>query len=190
MPAQGLRVASADRHVSQQPASLLQRAAAFGLDYLLISAYLIILVIVGLLVQFASPALSHALFGSAITGELTGFAVLTLPVTLYFTFGEASAARATWGKHRLGLRVVTGDDQRLGLGRSLLRSGLKFLPWELAHASIWQFMFAGPKPPLLDAALAVVWLLVGLNVLSVLVDGRHRALYDRIARTMVISAGR
>ena len=184
-------MASVDGRRSQQPASLLQRAAAFGFDYLLISAYLIILVVVGLLLQFASPALSVALFGSAISGELTGFAVLTLPVTLYFAFGEASTARATWGKRRLGLRVVTGADQRLGLGRSLLRSGLKFLPWELAHASIWQFLFAGPKPPLvLDAALAVVWLLVGLNVLSVLVDKRHRAVYDLIARSTVMSAGR
>lgn len=182
---------SVDGRRSQQPASLLTRAAAFGFDYLLISAYLIILVPVGLVLQLASPALSHALFGDPISGELTGFAVLTLPVTLYFAFGEASAAQATWGKRRLGLRVVAGDDQRLGLGRSLLRSGLKFLPWELAHATIWQFLFAGPKPPpLLDGALAVVWLLVGLNGLSVLVDRRHRAVYDLIARTTVVSAGR
>jgi uncharacterized RDD family membrane protein YckC len=180
-----------DRRVSQQPASLGKRVAAFGLDYLLISAYLFLLVCVGLLLQVAAPEFSRALFGSAISGELTGFAVLTLPVTLYFALGEASGASATWGKRRLGLGVLTDDGQRLSLGRSLLRSGLKFLPWELAHALIWQFRFAGPHPPLLlAAALAVVWLLVGLNLLSVLIDERHRAPYDLVARTAVISAGR
>jgi hypothetical protein len=93
----------------------LQRAAAFGFDYLLIAAYLIILVFVGLLLQFASPALSHALFGSAISGELTGFAVLTLPVTLYFAFrrgpdgkrylGQASPRTAGGDRHRPATRA-------------------------------------------------------------------------------------
>ena len=170
-----------------QPASLRSRAAAFGIDYVLIAAYLGLLVAVGLVVRLAAPDVSGALFGSPISGELTGFLLLTLPVTLYFAVSEHSAAEGTWGKRRLGLRVVTAAGGRLGLRRSLLRSGLKFAPWELAHAAIWQFTFAGPRPPAaLDVVLGVVWVLVGLNFLSALIDRRHRALYDLLAGTAVL----
>lgn len=171
----------------EQPASLRSRSAAFALDYVLIAAYLGLLVALGLAVRLAAPDASSALFGSPIRGELTGFLLLTLPVTLYFAISEHSAAEGTWGKRRLGLRVVTRDGGRLGLGRSLLRSGLKFAPWELAHAAIWQFTFAGPRPPAaLDVVLGAVWLLVGLNLLSALIDGRNRALYDLLAGTAVV----
>ena len=171
----------------EQPASLRTRSAAFALDYVLIAAYLGLLVAVGLVVRLAAPDISSAMFGGPISGELTGFLLLTLPVTLYFAVSEHSAAEGTWGKRRLGLRVVTAAGGRLGLGRSLLRSGLKFAPWELAHAAIWQFTFAGPRAPAaLDVVLGVVWLLVGLNFLSALVDRRHRALYDLLAGTAVL----
>lgn len=171
-------------------ASLPRRAVAFGLDYLLIAAYLVVLVGFGLLVQFAVPGLAGALFHSALAGEVTGFVLLTLPVILYFALGEASETGGTWGKRRLGLRVLSTDGQRLGVARSLVRSGLKFLPWELAHASIWQFRFAGASALLPNLGLALVWALVALNLLSALLDGQRRALYDRVAGTVVVSIGR
>ncbi len=154
---------------------------------MLIAGYVGLLVAVGLVVRLAAPDVSSVLFGSPIRGELTGFLMLTLPVTLYFAISEHSTAASSWGKRRLGLRVVTAGGGRLGLARSLLRSGLKFAPWELAHAAIWQFTFAGPRPPAaLDVVLGVVWLLVGLNFLSALIDRRHRALYDLLAGTAVL----
>lgn len=53
-----------------------------------------------------------------------GFALVTLPVGLYFAPSEASAWRATWGKRRLGLAAVGPGGARLGLGRSLARTWL------------------------------------------------------------------
>ena len=125
-------------------ASLPARAAAFGLDYLLIAAYLVVAVGAGVLLRLLAPEPSRAVFRDPLRGELTGSVVLTLPITLWFALSERSTAGGTWGKRRMRLRVVTGDGRRLSLGRSLLRSGLKFLPWELAHAVIWQFSAAGP----------------------------------------------
>jgi uncharacterized RDD family membrane protein YckC len=87
----------------------------------------------------------------------------------------------------MGLQVVGADGGRIGVGRSIARSALKFLPWELAHAMIWQFSAAGPNPPLiLDVGLVLVWVLVGLYVVTALLDARRRALYDRIAGTAVV----
>lgn len=169
------------------PAPLGRRLAAVALDYLVISAYMVILVLLALLAGTLAPWLADALFANAVVGELTGFVVLTLPVTLYFALSEASAAGATWGKRRMRLRVLTDDGRQLSLGRSLLRSAVKFMPWELAHASIWQFRFAaGDASQLLPTVgLAVTWLLVAITILSVLLDRRRRALHDRVARTVV-----
>jgi len=168
-------------------AGLWPRSAAFAFDYILIAGYLAVLVAVGVLLRQVAPDLASVLFGSPLTGELTGFVVLTLPVSLYFALSEASPAGATWGKRRLRLCVQDARGTRLGLPRSLLRTAVKFAPWELAHAAVWQFPHAGPTPsPLPRVGLVLVWLLVGGNIASVLLDPQRRALYDRIAGTRVV----
>jgi uncharacterized RDD family membrane protein YckC len=169
------------------PAGLLRRAAAFAVDYVLIAAYIVVVVLAGVLFRAVAPAASEALFANPFLAQLAGFLVLTLPVTLYFALSEASSAGATVGKRRLRIRVLTTDGARLRIGRSLARSALKFVPWELAHGIIWQFSAAGPNPPMvLSIGLAVVWILVGLNLFSALFNARRRTLYDRIAGTVVL----
>lgn len=111
-------------------------------------------------------------------------------MTLYFALSEASAREATLGKRRLGLRVVTVDGERLSLGRSLLRSAVKFLPWELAHAAIWQYTAGSPDELMLpDVLLVASWTLVAVNVAMAVVDSRHRALHDRAAASLVVRGG-
>jgi uncharacterized RDD family membrane protein YckC len=108
-------------------------------------------------------------------------------VTLYFALSEASAREATLGKRRLGLRVVTVEGQRLSLGRSVLRSAVKFLPWELAHAAIWQYTAAGSDELILpDVLLVASWTIVAVNVAMAVLDRRHRALHDRLAASLVV----
>jgi uncharacterized RDD family membrane protein YckC len=174
-------------HAPARPAGLLVRAAAFGLDYLVIAAWILVVVGLGLGFRAVAPDAAAAVFSTPLLGQLFGFLVLTLPVTLYFALSERTPAGGTWGKRRLRLRVATRDGARIGLGRSLARSALKFLPWELAHGVIWQFSAAGPNlPPVLTVWLTGVWVLVGLNVVSVLVDRERRALYDLVAGTIVV----
>jgi uncharacterized RDD family membrane protein YckC len=170
------------------PGSLVRRAAAFALDYAWIAAWLILVVALGILLGLVAPGLQDALFGNPITGQLTGFLLITLPVALVFVLSEASPAGATPGKRRMGLRVVTGHGDRLSLGRSIARTGLKFLPWELTHAVIWRFSAPGVPDAVLTAGLALVWVLVGANLASALIDGGRRTLYDRLTRTRVVAA--
>ncbi len=73
--------------------------------------------------------------------------------------------------------------------RSVLRTALKLVPWELSHALIWRYATPGSAPELiLDAGLVLVWLLIAANVISALVDSEHRTIYDRLAGTRVTNA--
>ena len=64
---------------------------------------------------------------------------------------------------------------------------MKFVPWELAHAAIWQYTAAGSDELLLpNVLLAASWLLVIINVAMAVFDRRHRALHDRLAGSLVV----
>ena len=163
------------------------RALAFALDYLIISAYLVMTVAAGAAIQSALPAVRQALFSNPILGEISGFFIITLPVTLYFTFFEASTMQGTWGKQRLKLKVVGPNQGRISKLRSLARSLLKFVPWELAHAMIWQISFAeNPDAPIFTVGLVLVWVLVGANIASLLLSPTRQTIYDRLAGTRVM----
>lgn len=66
---------------------------------------------------------------------------MTAPFALYFALGEASRWRGTLGKHLVGLVVHRRSEQRLSIGRALLRNAIKFVPWEfgqtVAHQAIY-----------------------------------------------------
>ncbi len=171
-------------------AGLWPRVLAFAVDYIAIAAYLVLLVAAGVAAQRFAPSVVRAAFGNPFSGELAGFALITLPVTLYFALAESSAQAATWGKRKLHLRVERLDGQRLSRARAFGRTALKFVPWELAHACIWHITFAGPRPsPLIGAGFALVWLLVGANLVSLLVSRNHQTLYDWLSHSVVIRPG-
>ena len=173
--------------MKQPYAGLRPRALAFAVDYLAISAYLVVLVGISLAARQLAPAALGALFGNPFSGELSGFVTITLPVALYFALMESSARQASWGKRRLDLRVQRVDGARLSHSRSLGRTALKFIPWELAHACIWQISFATDKAsPLISVGFVVVWLLVGANLLSLLVNRKHQTLYDWLSGSVVV----
>ena len=167
-----------------------RRLAAWTLDYLVIAGYLVVLtaVSIGILASGLHKLFASA-WSSALTAEVMGFVLLTLPVVLYFAFCEASSSNATLGKRALGLRVLQNNGDRLGLRRSLLRSALKFLPWELAHFSIWQFVYGSSSranpPTLALVSIGIVYLLVAAYLVTLFVGRSHRTIYDRIAGTRV-----
>ncbi len=78
----------------------------------------------------------QAMFADPDSSEFSAFLLLVLPVILYFALFEHSSWQATWGKRKMGLRVIDRHGARLSLPRSLTRSLLKFAPWELTHACL------------------------------------------------------
>lgn len=168
------------------PAGLRIRALAFGLDYFAIAAYLSALVLVGATFHARAPELAARVFGGPLVGQAMGFALVTLPVLLYFALSEASTRRATWGKRRMRLEVTDASGHRLGTGRSIARTAVKFVPWELAHTCVWQIRFAeDPASPVYTWGFVGVWILVAANLLSIGVDPLARGWHDRIAGSCV-----
>jgi uncharacterized RDD family membrane protein YckC len=163
-----------------------KRLLAFALDYIIISAYLVVLVILGVVIARtpAGPGF-RALFDDPNSAEATAFLLLVVPVLLYFAIFESSRWQATWGKRVLGLREVTTSDERAGFLRALWRNALKLLPWELTHACLWRipgWPFDPQTPPLwINIGLILVWVIVVVYVVSLLFSRTGQTLYDHLA---------
>jgi uncharacterized RDD family membrane protein YckC len=126
-----------------------------------------------------------------VLGHAVAAATLTLPAVLYTALSEASRRQATVGKRALGLRVVSdGGGRRLPIGRAVLRSLLKFAPWEVAHTALWHT----PGWPVRPDPQLVTWIgsigslaLAGWYLLSFFV-GSRRTPYDRVTGARVVRA--
>jgi uncharacterized RDD family membrane protein YckC len=163
------------------------RVTAFTLDYIIIAGYLLFIVALGILLNTFLPAVAHRLFSNPLSGQITGFLMITLPVSLYFILFESSAWQATWGKRKKSLQVTRTDGSRLTILRASGRTLLKFIPWELAHTCIWQISFAQQEPSqIIMMGFTLVWILVGANLVSVWISPTHQTLYDWLASTYVV----
>lgn len=167
------------------------RLLAFALDYILISLYLALLVVVSVVIARTSAGPGfRALFGDPNSAEATAFLLLVLPVLLYFTVFESSRWQATWGKRVLGLRVMTTGGAPVGFGRALGRNALKLVPWELTHACLWRipgWPFAPETPPLwVSIGLLLVWVVVIVYAVSLPLSRTGQILYDRLAGVRVL----
>ncbi|WP_347861900.1 RDD family protein [Salimicrobium sp. PL1-032A] len=165
-----------------------RRIFAFGFDYFLILLYGI--GVVGSAAFLFRETFTSLFTHSPLTAQVSGFVLITLPVVLYFSVSESSRYQGTWGKRRVGLIVTDHSGEKLPLGKSLLRSGVKFLPWELAHFFIWQAALPSSLPP-----GAVVAGLVGVNVLLIIYvvfpffEKNSRNVYDLLVGTSVYTKG-
>jgi uncharacterized RDD family membrane protein YckC len=174
--------ATAGRATTNVPSGL-RRVSAWLIDYFLLAIYMGIL----LFVVFVVTGGRLEIPGVATPGarQLLGAATLTIPVLLYFALFEASSRQGTIGKQATRLRVVGRDHERIGLSRSLVRSALKFTPWEIAHTAIHRIPMSGDIPWPVWAGL-VVSMLLALVYLAALFTGHGRTLYDVVAGTRVV----
>ena len=162
-----------------------KRIYAFLLDYLVIATYGIF--VVGT-ISFVFRAYMEPLFSSSpITAELTGFFIITLPISLYFILCECSKWQGTLGKKKMGIRVVDGFGQRIGISRSTIRTAVKFLPWEIAHFGVWRLM--------LPSSLSEITVYIILNVVNLVIvtyliipftNKKKKNVYDWVAGTEVV----
>ena len=171
------------------------RIAAFLLDYLLILVYLGILALVGLILTLGPLGEAwSALVSTAARKDLLAFFTTVFPVVAYFVWSERSAAGATWGKRKLGLRVVDAQSGRISRGQALIRSVVKFTPWQMAHSALLHipgFPMAPQDPPTWSVwMLSAMWLLVAVYLIGLSELGGQRTVYDRISSTHVISVAR
>jgi uncharacterized RDD family membrane protein YckC len=151
-------------HGNLKSVSLGTRIIAFLWDYVIITGYIILLIGISFLIR---PLLIPLFTTNPLLAEINGFLFITLPVYLYFAVCEGSKSHATWGKRKMGI-VVTGIyGQSIGLGSSLFRSALKFVPLELVHFTIWHMVIPSEYPDsLIYSLLATVYGLVLIYLIS------------------------
>ena len=175
-----------------QFAGFAKRLKAFAFDYIIIFAYIVVLAGVNYGIFLSRGALEEIspLFASPIIKDAIAFLTLILPVILYFTLQESSPKQATWGKRRVGLRVVNVNGETLTKAQAFARSLIKFLPWQIAHTSIYHIEglpFAPVEPsPMVIAGFVLVYLLVGIYTASALISKKHRTPYDWASGSYVI----
>jgi uncharacterized RDD family membrane protein YckC len=169
--------------VSFRFAGFPKRLFASAIDFSLIAVYILILGGLG----FGTMRLTSELdlLKSRWTMDLFAFLVLILPVVLYFALQEGSLRQATLGKRKVGIKVVNAHGQRLSWRQALVRSTIKFLPWQLAHTCVIQIWFGQTSNWLVIGSLLAQGLVV-ISVLSILVSQKHRAPYDWLSGSYVI----
>jgi len=173
-------------------AGFAKRLKAFAFDYLIIFAYIVALAGVnyGIILSGGTFEKISPFFASPIIKDAVAFLTLILPVILYFTLQESSPKQATWGKRKVGLRVVNVNGEALTKAQAFARSLIKFLPWQIAHTSIYHIEglpFAPVEPsPIVIAGFVLVYLLVGIYIASALISKKHRTPYDWASGSCVI----
>ncbi len=160
-----------------------RRIVACLFDFLIIGGYFLMLVAVGVCVNALTGGISF--LESPIAMNILSFLTLVLPVVLYFALQEGSSRQATWGKLRAKIKVVQVQGIRMSLWQSVLRSAIKFLPWQLAHTCVIYIWFGNQSPVFLVGALVAQGLVI-IYVAFLCFSKRHQTPYDWIAGTAVI----
>ena len=174
-----------------QYAGFVKRLKAFAFDYLLILTYIVVLAGVNYGIIFSGGALDKVspFFVLPVVKDAIAFLTLLLPVILYFTLQESSPKQATWGKRKVGLRVVNAQAKTLTRGQAFVRSLVKFLPWQIAHTSIYQIqeIVPGMEPEPFDiTGFVLVYVLIGIYIATAFISKKHRTPYDWAAGSYVI----
>ncbi|MCZ8534428.1 RDD family protein [Psychrobacillus psychrodurans] len=166
-------------------ANFIMRFKAFMLDYLLIFAYLVVLAIFNILIF---PSVQSLFNGSLVLAQFTGFLMVTLPVSLYFIISDSVIGRQSFGKRRMGIKVVNERDETLPILHAIFRTILKFLPWELSHYLVYRLVYLGDGEVPLNYYIigGIIYTLMFAYILTTLFTKRKRSLYDIVVRTQVI----
>jgi uncharacterized RDD family membrane protein YckC len=109
----------------------------------------------------------------------------SIPAWLYFLLSDCSRSGATVGKKILRLKVTQVGGARVGVLRSLARTAVKLLPWEMAH--IFGFALAEQIGTALQAAGLIAANVLVLVYLVVLIANRgRRSVHDLVVKTEVV----
>ncbi|MBB6512809.1 putative RDD family membrane protein YckC [Gracilibacillus halotolerans] len=167
-------------------ASFWLRFYAFLIDYIIIFIYLIFILLTG----FLFPSMQNLFNGSVIIAQLTGFLLVTLPVSLYFIISDSYVGKQSIGKKKVGIRVVTNNGEATSILRMAFRTLLKFLPWELSHFLAFRLIHIG------EGEVPFIYYLIGIliyalmfgYILSAIFTKRKQSIYDILTKTQVVKA--
>jgi len=165
-------------------AGVVLRLKAFMVDYIFIFMYLVLLFVNVLLF----PSLQNFFNSSLAVAQFAGFLMVTLPVSLYFIASDSALFGQSFGKRKMGIQVVDRKGEPLSIWRSVFRTFLKFLPWELSHYLVYRLVYLGEEPVPLSYSIigGLIYALMLAYVLTALFTKKKRSLYDLAAATAVV----
>ncbi|MBM7614344.1 RDD family protein [Alkaliphilus hydrothermalis] len=161
------------------------RIKALIIDYLCILAYLIILFIITISIyNFLLKGIPQF---TEIESQWISFISTVFPITTYFIIKESRKPYASFGKKKMGLKIVYKDNPIKG---SIIRNIFKFLPWQFAHLSIIKGIYTGFDSFFVLGFYVLAVLLPVVYILMVAFRKDHRHLPDLFACTRVVSKTR
>lgn len=166
----------------------LKRAIAYNLDCLICYSAVMLLFQWVLLSNLRdSIGITDEWFQNSVNMQLYVSLTISLPVWFYFAFFDSNKSKGTFGKRLLKLELLDNQSNRIHFGNSLVRTFLKLLPWEIAHTGIIfptpMYFEENPDIRILTIIGLVLFLLYGL---SILLDKKNQAVYDKLLGTQVI----
>lgn len=170
-------------------ASFLLRFKAFIIDYIFILLYLVVLFIFSV---FLFPSIQQLFTGSHFVAQLTGFLMVTLPISLYFIIFDSKIGKQSIGKRKAGIRVAGLNGEPLRIMHIAFRTILKFLPWELSHFLVYRFIYIGDgKVPFTLSLLGgFIYILMFVYILTAIFTKKKQSLYDLLVKTQVVKVRR
>ena len=159
--------------------TLLRRLAAYAIDVVILAAVLVPL-------AFGLQLLIGYRPDTGVGVWLASLATISVPSWVYFTLSDASTRGATLGKRLLGLRASSLDGGRIGLGRALVRTAIKLIPWELTHLTL--FALSPELGSFTGLQIGFLWVVYGLFAIYLVVAVRNRgerSVHDLAAGTAV-----
>jgi uncharacterized RDD family membrane protein YckC len=170
--------------VERTPPNIWRRIAAYLFDYFILFSVLIALQGIVYLVGRGFP---YNFLHNGLQIELWVFLSISLPAWLYFALSESSSHMATFGKRLLSLQVMNLQGDRIGFWRAILRTVIKLIPWELTHLSLMLPipMWWDPQPRL-RSGIVIAYVLIGIYLVTMLLNKRRQSVHDLIARTLVV----
>ena len=172
---------SEDTATTRRAATITSRLTAQGWDLGVVAVWVAFAAIVGIGLRGSGFDPSTPL-----TLDVEAFLTLVLPVILTFAYQEGSERQATFGKRRVGAVVVDDHGGPPGFGRALVRSIMKFAPWQMAHTAVFNLLADDTAIGYLVLSITAQGLVLG-SVVAMLMDGKHRALHDWVAGTRVVT---
>lgn len=167
-----------------------KRSFAYLIDCTICYSFVMVIIQWAILSQFRDQlGITNEWFKDSVNMELYVLTSISLPVWIYFTLMDSKISKGTIGKRILKLVVSQQDsNEKISIGKSLLRTIFKLAPWEIAHLGV---IF--PTPMYFEEAPGIrILTILGIGlflvyIASILSDKQGRSLYDRILGTKIIT---
>jgi len=177
----GKNVMKYENKENVQAPGIMLRVKEILVDWLFISAYLILLLIIALatymLILKGIPEFTN--FQAQLIATLTS----VVPIIIIFSIMEGTKYFASWGKRKANLKVIYKGNPMKG---SIIRNTLKFLPWQFGHMSTINGIYNDFNTPFSMIFLSLSMTLSIVYIVMAFVNKDNRHLADILAGSTVI----